>query len=924
MARANTIQTNFTAGEVSPGMYGRVDVNKYFNGARKLRNMVVAPQGGAYRRPGTRYVASVKTAAKLTVARRFIFSETQAYVIEFGDLYVRFYYNGAQLESSPGVPLEVTTPYLEADLRKLKFVQSADVLYIFHPSYQTRKLSRTAHTTWALSLFTTIDGPYSTIIPSVKLTTRLIQDVSVVTASTAIFTASTLKTITNAFQTPAATTISITAVAHGYSTGGIIGIAQVGGLTEANGQWVITVVDVDTFILVGSIKQTGHTYTSGGTASAVPTRTYIEIREDNRYRLAKVISKYSTTQLLVDVTDYTLDVPFERKITFTSPNIVADSPTFSQNDVGKVVRASSGVWYDITAFIDSVTVSASAVTLLSYSSPTTITLTDRLITGEIIAASNTFVSTDLGRKVRLQYDGEWVAGVLDTIISATTAGVTLDTTIPLDPTGPRLIVAGIPDLIKLSCAGIPTTWRFGAWSDTTGYPSAGCFHQDRLWAGGTTAEPQTLWSSETGDYVGFSPSSLEDSAVLDTHGITIALVSREVNPIVWLETGPVLLVGTIGSEWQIKPSAITQSLTPTNIIATPQTSYGSVSTVEGRRVGSTVLFIQNGGKKLREMSYDYSIDAFIAKDLSIISEHIGRKYGKMLTLTIQDNPFVVIWIVTSLGKLIGVTYEREHEVIAWHIHEIGGSGFVEAAECVPSSDGSGDELHLIVKRTISAATARFVEILRHFPEPTSKSDLSDQCFVDAGLSLDNVTPTNVTTTSGLTHLNGESVALVVDGVFAGVRTVSAGAITVGYNCTTIHVGYLNDAIVGMLEPEGGSQAGTSQGKKKRMSQCTARVENSLHFQIASAQVATDERFSVSAPEDPGVGDRTRLRPQIVVNPPSTSTWPNVTSETVELISGDVDFAPDDSFNNGGILDLVQPEPYALNLLALMPVLNTYE
>src|SRR6266576_4350974 len=94
MGKANTIQSNFTAGEVSPLMYGRVDIGKYFNGAKTLQNIIVRLQGGALRRPGTRFVNSTKDSSKRSILRDFKFSDIQAYVLEFGEGYVRFYTNG--------------------------------------------------------------------------------------------------------------------------------------------------------------------------------------------------------------------------------------------------------------------------------------------------------------------------------------------------------------------------------------------------------------------------------------------------------------------------------------------------------------------------------------------------------------------------------------------------------------------------------------------------------------------------------------------------------------------------------------------------------------------------------------------------------------------------------------------------------------
>ena len=237
MARVSIINTNFTAGELSEDLFGRVDITKYNNGAATLENFIVQPHGGITRRSGSRFVKEVKTSANATRLFPFEFSTTQAYVIEFGNLYMRFYKNqGAILEATKAISgataanpvvitsnshgyldgdevyitaivgmtelngkyyviknkttntfeltdvdstningsaytayssagtvarvYTVTTTFLTADIPDLQFAQSADVLYVAHPSYTPRKISRTAHTSWTISDIVFTDGPY--------------------------------------------------------------------------------------------------------------------------------------------------------------------------------------------------------------------------------------------------------------------------------------------------------------------------------------------------------------------------------------------------------------------------------------------------------------------------------------------------------------------------------------------------------------------------------------------------------------------------------------------------------------------------------------------------------------------------------------------------------------------------------------------
>lgn len=174
MPRSAPIITNFTAGELSPRLDGRVDLQKYANGCKTLENMIVQKHGPASRRGGFYFSNEVKDSTKKTRILPFEFSVSQAYMIEFGDQYVRFYKNYGRIESGPfaevfssefnvGAAYEVSTPYLEAELFEIVITQSADILYIAHPNHEPRTLSRLGDTNWTLAEIEFLDGPYDSV-----------------------------------------------------------------------------------------------------------------------------------------------------------------------------------------------------------------------------------------------------------------------------------------------------------------------------------------------------------------------------------------------------------------------------------------------------------------------------------------------------------------------------------------------------------------------------------------------------------------------------------------------------------------------------------------------------------------------------------------------------------------------------------------
>ena len=176
MPKASPIQSSFNAGEFGRELDGRVDIGKYAASCSRMENFFPLVQGPARRRGGTRFVNEVKSSANRTWLARFEFNTEQAYVLEFGNQYVRFYTDNGILESSPGVPVEVATPWTAADMLNadgtfgLQMVQSGDLLYICHPSYAPRRLARTGTTTWSLTTLVPDGGPFDDTDPDQTVT----------------------------------------------------------------------------------------------------------------------------------------------------------------------------------------------------------------------------------------------------------------------------------------------------------------------------------------------------------------------------------------------------------------------------------------------------------------------------------------------------------------------------------------------------------------------------------------------------------------------------------------------------------------------------------------------------------------------------------------------------------------------------------
>lgn len=197
-----TLQRSFSGGEVSPEMLGRLDDVKFQSGLALCRNFIIKPQGPAQNRPGFAYVATVKDSARQSRLIPFTYSTTQTMVIQFGHQHIRFHTLGANLLTTPaaynggtayvvgdsvssagvnyyciaattgnappnvtywypmpaGGVYEIPSPYAEADLFDIHYVQSADVLTLVHPGYAPRELRRVSATSWTLTVISFAAG----------------------------------------------------------------------------------------------------------------------------------------------------------------------------------------------------------------------------------------------------------------------------------------------------------------------------------------------------------------------------------------------------------------------------------------------------------------------------------------------------------------------------------------------------------------------------------------------------------------------------------------------------------------------------------------------------------------------------------------------------------------------------------------------
>lgn len=423
---------------------------------------------------------------------------------------------------------------------------------------------------------------------------------------------------------------------------------------------------------------------------------------------------------------------------------------------------------------DNAVLSGSTTLLLTSA---TITASATLGTVTLSASANLFTvsSSTLGHK-----NTYWKVG--STVTNSTTGlseqGYVKITTV----TNPSTATATV--MKTLSTSSATTIWAQGSWSDVLGWPARTTFFQQRLFFARTNYQPQNVWGSKSFIFEDFAVDGGNDDDAID-----IQLASSESNDIKWLAPGKSLLAGTYGGEFSIQ-SGDESPLTPSTTNVSKETSWGSEAIIP-KRIGNFFYYIQRFGNKVREIFFNFDLNAFKSVDKTILSPHISGSKPRSTTtvntgfidIAYQQNPDTILWAVTSKGTIATMTREVDQELTGWTRQTTDGA--YESIATIPSKTDSHDEVWVIVKRTINGVVRRFIERFASQIVPERK----DQCFyVHSGLTYNAYTSTTspTSTTISLSATAGTTVVVTSSAVYFSVgdigqriRAIDADGATVG-------------------------------------------------------------------------------------------------------------------------------------------------
>ena len=836
---ANLLVSALNAGELSPYMDARTDVEKYRSGCRTLENMIVLPYGGVYRRAGTEYLGNAKNDDRQCRLIGFNFSVTTRFVLEFGHQYIRVWGNNGPVLSG-GSPLEIASPYQESELRELQYVQVNDIMYLAHANHAPRKLTRVADDNWTLA---TVKWKYPPVLDQNITATTI--------ASSAATGSATLTASASVFQSGHVG--SQWAIQWPRNSGSIdetiSGNKISQGTLDLQGTWTITTVGT----WQGKVRllriPTEKMNANGGrdlTSLARSTTTATATLTAHGYTTGDEIFIPSTVA-----------APFAGTYTITVTG--ANTYTFAVANSG-AASASNAPVQNLTK-MEVVREFTSLTTARNF----TATGTEDGRVGLKLRITD-YVSNTSARVFLESTDFNSGGTVtIDSVASGTSAGATVDRWLGSVITG-------------------TTQWSEAAFSGVRGYPRAVAIHEQRLCFGGTAHQPNTVWCSKTDDFEDFQLGSAADS------GLQFSVASSEGNRIAWMFSQKRLMLGTSGDEWTIGGASSDQPFSASNIQAQKQSSFGS-KTMRAILLNDVLLFVQRRGRKVRELTYNFERDGWVAPDLTVLSEHITT--GEIVELAFQQQPDAVLWAVRGDGELIGMSYERDQNVVAWHRHTTDGD--FESVATVYGLAGADDEVWFCVKRTINGQTKRYIERFKADNRANFEAQTkADWWYLDCAKRYSGTATATIT---GLSHLEGKTVGILAEGAVQPDEVVASGQITLDRTFTKVLAGLPFTSTILPMKFDFDLQDGSTRGRTKRIN----RAEVSLYKSLGG-------EFSTDGTEWLWVYPRDFDDPMDASPPP---------------FSGDAEVVVAGNYSDASDLYLRQILPYPLTVRALVVKLDAF-
>lgn len=756
MASASYLQTSFLGGEWSPYYSGRMDDQRYRSALAVCRNAYPLEEGCWTRRPGTRYLGPTRNGAPAAL-REFHFNQAHPYVIEFTDGHMRFWSGPALvldnlqspvLQISAADPAQVTTliPHGLATDDQIEFVVGTTPI--------TQTFSSMMNRQWGV---TVIDDQNFTLYDPI---TKAGVDGSTFALGGNIVAVSRVTDFITPFSFDQLANLRVVQAIDGQINQAII-------LTTKNFPLVLSVITQEDGV-TGNFAEFDWPFQTQQESLVLVDGPYFDLINDG-----SVITPSAKTGFINFTVSYQT---WSGSITYSIGDSVTSSgvsyTSTQNNNMGNTPVPGSAFW-DANSGAQGVGPKGFQTSdlnralrffsePLAYNSATTYAIGDNVKFGGSYynaLAISTGVQPDTNPTdwAITTTAAVWSWGFITAIVSS--------------------------NEVTVLCLGgdIPYTnpiesWQVGLYSNTTGWPTCGCYHEGRLWLSG--AQPNRYDGSAPNDIFNMAPTA-QDGTVADSNAIAEELNAKDVNAILWMQSeGQGIIAGTQAGEWLIQASALNDPLTPTSIQAHKVTSFG-VENIEPKQTPLSTVFVQRYAKREIEYISDVYSGKFSGTNIALTAKHLTAP--GIAELAYQQESTPVVWARMVDGSLAGMTYKRESpfgtqpaSFSGWHRHDLGSGRLVEAICAGPSQGGEVDSLTMVTNDP--ATGVRWVELLTDlFDEDT---DITESWFVDGAVpptyaAYDpSVTP-NLVRLYGYEYLAGQNVDVWGAGLDLGTLAVSA-------------------------------------------------------------------------------------------------------------------------------------------------------
>ena len=849
------IQPSFAAGEISPYVANRVDLDKYKSALLTAQNLVIRPFGGCYRRQGSEFIGKVKYDDKPTVLVAFNAGIDDAYLLEVGYQYIRIWEDGKYTKT------ELSTPYNNVD--NLQFTQSADTMFICSGDYPIQCLQRTA-TGWTFKEYEITEPYYDSATQAVN------KETSFVAPGTYTFTPQ----ITGKY------TVEIigaggggagTGVQHySYTYGGdgqtATGTMELQGGNGGSGEKKIT---IDTLtagqtysVTVGAggkggksqYSRRGDAHPTDGTGGGKSSFNNTEAKGGG----GGIASKPNGKNQRIEGKDRISHQGGAKggaagicKDVQKNPSQITDGKD-GQNGYVRITFSGNNELKPSTTSGNDVTITATKDTFTPGMVNSHIKLTQQAENQseqiEIQASSITeeTKSIRVGKAWKITTHGTWKgkvtvyhsddnktwqeyrnyksnndqnfteSGTVTTptwmkAVAVTDADngsgkLTVDfSRNPYSNDGTAKITEVVsPTEVKTSVitdfANTDKTqvYALSSWNDDNGYPKMACFFQDRLVLAATKKEPYSIWMSRTGDYPNFGIEKV-DGGVTDDSAIKADLITRNGFEILHLVPAKDLVILTTGNEWIIEGASV---ITPAKINPRPQTMRGSNS-CPPQHIGNRIVHVQRSGKTVRDLGYQYDADNYNGDDLTLLATHLTEGHKLVSSAYIQE-PNSTLYYVRDDGVLLSLAFIKEQNVFAWSHQKTDGK--YKKVASIPN--GTSDVLYVTVERNDKTYIERF--------NPDMEAAVyMDSYIIGSGSSIKAL------------HLIGKTVQVLADGTRLQDAVVPEnGLVTFGQSFSDITIGLAYETKIKQPGPDIGLKEGTMQARISKINTVVLRVEKS--------------------------------------------------------------------------------------------------